>query len=65
MSWSTLSPETRELIERVCTPKEVEALRLKAAGYGTRRMAIALGISRAAVRERLASAARKVAQASE
>jgi DNA-binding CsgD family transcriptional regulator len=65
VSWSTLSPEMRELAERVCTPKELEALKLKASGYGRRRIAIVIGISETAVRDRLRSGERKLAAALE
>lgn len=65
MSWDTLSPELRELAERVCTSKELEALKLKSAGYGRRRIAIVIGISETAVRDRLRSAERKLAAAVE
>lgn len=60
MSWSTISPELRELIERTCTEREIEALKLKAAGYGRRATALSLNISESAVRDRLRSAERKI-----
>ena len=58
--WSTVSPELRDVIERVCTPAEIDALKLKALGYGRRRMGVVLGISDSAVRDRLRSAERKI-----
>jgi len=58
--WVGISAELRETIERCCTAKEIEVLKLKAAGAGRRRTALALGISESSVRDRLASAARKV-----
>lgn len=61
MIWpSAVSSELRDLIERSCTPKEVEVLQLKAMGYGVGRMSSLLGISETAVRKRLRSAARKI-----
>lgn len=64
MSWDALSPELRELAARVCTEKELEALKLKAAGYGERRIAIVLNISRTSVRDRLRNGERKLLAAS-
>jgi DNA-binding CsgD family transcriptional regulator len=46
----------RALIEKVCTPKQVEAVKLKALGLGVSRIGRVLGISREAVRNRLAGA---------
>jgi DNA-binding CsgD family transcriptional regulator len=61
VNWpSTVPPELRELIERACTPKEVEVMQLKAQGYGKARMARILGISEEAVRDRMRRAVRKV-----
>ncbi len=61
MPWpATVPPELRNLIERACTPKEVEVLQLKAMGYGRGRMSSLLGISETAVSKRLRAAARKV-----
>jgi hypothetical protein len=47
-------------IAAVCTPAEQAALRLKAAGYGRRKIADVLGISESAARGRLDSARRKL-----
>lgn len=60
MSWSTLPPDLRELAERVCTGKEVDALKLKAAGYGRRRIAVILGIGETSVRDRIRGGERKI-----
>jgi DNA-binding CsgD family transcriptional regulator len=46
----------RALIEQVCTPKQIEVVKLKARGLGVSRMGRVLGISREAVRGRLAGA---------
>lgn len=43
-----------------CTPKELEALDLTRRGYSTRLAALTLGISREAVKDRLARADRKI-----
>jgi hypothetical protein len=50
----------RALIERVCTPKQTEVMKLKASGAGNHRMARLLGISITSVKERLTSAERKI-----
>jgi DNA-binding CsgD family transcriptional regulator len=60
VGWSTLDPELRAIAERVLTARQLDALKLKAGGMGRRRIAVALGISEAAVRDRLAAAARKI-----
>lgn len=45
----------------VCTEKELQALELRDRhGYGSRLIAITLGLSRAAARERLENADRKI-----
>lgn len=53
-------PTYRRIAKEVCTPAELEALAYFIAGVPTRRIALALGISRRAVRDRLANADRKV-----
>jgi DNA-directed RNA polymerase specialized sigma24 family protein len=50
----------RELIERVCTPRQVDVLKLQAHGYGTRRIAAILGVSRQAIKSRLEIARKRV-----
>lgn len=50
-----------ETAARVCTAKELEALRLRDQhDMGSRLIALSLGITRSAVRERLDSADRKI-----
>lgn len=56
MSWSSVDPDMRKIIERTCTAKQIEALKLKADGFGLRRIAQVLGITKEAVRSRLDSA---------
>jgi DNA-binding CsgD family transcriptional regulator len=46
--------------EQLCTPKQLEALRLVALGYGTRRIARVLNISPQAVTARLDGARRRL-----
>lgn len=58
--WATVQPELREIIERVCTPAEIEVLKLKALGYGRRRMSSILDVSDSAIRDRMRSAERKI-----
>lgn len=55
----------RSLAERVCTEAELEAWRLVQRGMSQRAISLALGISRSSVRDRVESAARKVADALE
>lgn len=45
MAWETMPPDFRALAERVCTPRELDVLRLRAQGMGTWRIAAVLGIS--------------------
>lgn len=47
----------------VCTPKEREALDLYNRGLSERAIALALDVSRSAIRSRLENARRKIAQA--
>jgi DNA-binding CsgD family transcriptional regulator len=51
------------LAATVCTPKELEAFTLAANGMSERAIALALEISRSAVRARLENAHRKIRQA--
>ena len=64
MSWNGVPPELREVIERVCTEKEIEVLKIKASmpNAGRRTIAAMLGISDASVRDRQRSAERKIRQ---
>ena len=55
-----VSPEMRDLIERSCTPRQVDVLKLKAYGFGKRRIADELGISPSAVSDRMRSGMRRV-----
>lgn len=57
-------PDYFEIARAVCTRAELDALILRdRRGLGTRSIGVVLHISRAAVRERLASADRKLAAA--
>jgi DNA-binding NarL/FixJ family response regulator len=49
-----------ELAQTHCTPAEQDVLRLEAAGLSERNIALALDISRRAVRDRLWNARRKI-----
>lgn len=53
MSWHSLDPTTRELAERLCTEKELQALKLWENGCGYRRTAHILGISMSSARDRI------------
>lgn len=65
MSWNSVDKDTRELVESVLTPKQLEAVKLLNAGYGKRKIAQSLGIDVSTVRERLAAAERKIVKALE
>ena len=56
MSWTTMPPELRELAERVCTPRELDVLRLRAEGHGRYRIAAILGINGSRVEQLRSSA---------
>jgi DNA-binding CsgD family transcriptional regulator len=60
IGWEAVDPEMRAIIQRVCTPKQVEVMKMKAAGFGIKRMAQALSITPEAVRSRLTSAELRV-----
>ena len=61
MNWpDEVNASTRALVERVCTEAEVEVLKLKARGWGRRRIARMLAISDTAVRDRIRNAQRKL-----
>ncbi len=55
--------QVRDIAQEVCTARELEAWDMEARGMSQRSIAAALHISRAAVRDRLESAAVKVARA--
>jgi predicted DNA-binding protein (UPF0251 family) len=60
----TTEPDYWNTAKRVCTERELEALRLRDHRHmSTRTISLALGISRWAVRERLDSADRKILNA--
>ncbi|MDQ3672699.1 MAG: hypothetical protein M3364_09745 [Actinomycetota bacterium] len=63
MSWATLPPEVRALAERVCTEKELAALKLWDAGAGYRRVGLMLDISTSTARDRVQRALGKLARA--
>lgn len=51
--WAGMPEPVRRAAQARCTPKQLDALKLAAAGYGARRAGRILGISPAAYRERL------------
>jgi DNA-binding CsgD family transcriptional regulator len=58
--WQEVSPELRELIESSCTFRQIEALKLKAAGYSLRRIGTILNLDEASVRGLLHRASRRI-----
>lgn len=65
MSWSTLPPEVRAIAEEVCTPKELEALKLWDGGAGYRRVGLMLGVDKSTARDRVQRALQKIAERAE
>lgn len=59
--WTDIDPRIRDVAERVCTEKELQALKLSLDGAGYRRIAHALGIAPETCRIRLQNARRKLA----
>lgn len=57
------SDPLRPVAERVCTPRELEVVKLRCRGLSWRSVALVLGISRAAARDRWQRAARKITDA--
>lgn len=60
MTWSQLPPAVRETAERVCTEREITALRLWENGCGYRRIGLILGISMSSARGRVHRAIDKI-----
>jgi DNA-binding CsgD family transcriptional regulator len=60
MAWNDEPPAFKETAEQVCTPKELDALMLKAHGYGIKTGSRALHISEATWRYRIRNAIRKI-----
>jgi hypothetical protein len=65
MSWDTLPPEVREVFERVCTPRELDVVKLRAQlgrdgePLGWRPIARCLNLSGSTVRDAFERARRK------
>lgn len=60
MGWDTIPPHVRAAARAVCTPEEIDVLKLSAIGFGYRRIGRALGIDRDTARNRLERASRKI-----
>jgi transcriptional regulator len=50
--WASIHPDLRAIAERVCTVEQLDVLKLKAGGMGYRMIALSLGVTREAVRDR-------------
>ncbi len=61
MTWNTLPPATRATAEQLLTRKQLDILKLHLAGYGIRRISLALDISPSTVRSHLDRATQKLA----
>jgi len=59
-SWEGIAPELREVIERVCSERQIDVLRLKAQGVGNRRIGLHLGIDESTVRHHLRLASKRI-----
>jgi DNA-directed RNA polymerase specialized sigma24 family protein len=53
MSWEAVDPAIRAMAARVCTPPQLEALKLWEDGLGYRRIASKIGISTSSARDRI------------
>jgi DNA-binding CsgD family transcriptional regulator len=58
--WAALPETIRLAAQASCTPRQLDALKLAAAGYGARRAGRILGISLEAYRSRLKAAKLKI-----
>lgn len=58
-AWRDIDPSIRDVFERLCSPKELDAVKLTLDGAGRRTVGRALGISDSAARDRLRNARRK------
>jgi DNA-directed RNA polymerase specialized sigma24 family protein len=65
MSWASLPPDIRTTAERVCTDKELVALKLWHNGAGYRRIGLILGISMSTARGRVHRALDRIANTTE
>lgn len=63
MSWNTLPDTIRATAAAILTPAQLDAWKLELAGYGTRRIAATLGISRTSAVDRLDNAYRRLTDA--
>lgn len=60
MSWSEISPELRDVVETACTPRQIEVVKLQAAGMSKNGIARVLDCDRANVRDLLERAHRRI-----
>lgn len=58
--WGSIPPNIRKIAKEVCTPEEIDVLKLADRGYGYRAMARALGVDRDTARNRWQRASRKI-----
>jgi len=58
--WDGVDPELRAIIERSCTPEQIEVLKLKAAGVGAKRSGHVLGKDESTIRGLLHRAERRI-----
>lgn len=59
-TWEGIAPVLREVMERVCTQRQIECLQLLAQGLGARRIGLVLGIDESTARSHLKAGRRNV-----
>ena len=60
MSWDAVEPEIRAVALRVCTPDQIDVLKLYSEGHGYRVIGRTLGISKDTARGRLEAATKRI-----
>jgi len=60
VSWNKISPELRGVIETACTPKQLEVMKLQAAGMSQRRIADVLNVDRTNIKDLMGRAHRNI-----
>lgn len=59
-SWEGIAPPLREVMERVCTQRQIDVVRLRAKNYGYRRIGVVLGIDESTVRAHWKAATKNI-----
>jgi DNA-directed RNA polymerase specialized sigma24 family protein len=64
-AWRSIDPRVREIAERTCTPKQLDALKLRAEGLGYKTVARVLNLDVSSTRDRIQRAERRLLKALE